>query len=124
MHEFVNNGFIKDKRLISRRDLLVAGISGAAGFAIGAATSSGKKPKMIQSSGGAKIEVLDASKYKQSFQPLGTYLYLAPEKLGGGTHVVDLESGRTLAWISYWNYSPLSSPLLSWFTIQRAAAAQ
>ena len=28
----------------------------------------------------------------------------APQKLGGGTHAVDLATSKTLAWISYWNY--------------------
>ena len=37
-------------------------------------------------------------------EPLGRYIYLTPQKLGGGTHAVDLEVGKTLAWISYWNY--------------------
>jgi hypothetical protein len=35
---------------------------------------------------------------------LGHYIYLAPQKLGGGTHAVDLEAMKTLAWISYWTY--------------------
>jgi hypothetical protein len=35
---------------------------------------------------------------------LGKYIYLTPQKLGGGTHAVDLDSHKTLAWISYWNY--------------------
>src|SRR6267154_2566437 len=35
---------------------------------------------------------------------LGKYIYLTPQKLGGGTHAVDLQSSKTLAWISYWNY--------------------
>ena len=37
-----------------------------------------------------------------------------PTKLGGGTYAVNLNTGRTLAWISYWNYgdfSPISHHL-------------
>src|SRR5262245_4125234 len=37
-------------------------------------------------------------------QSLGRYIYLTPQKLGGGTHAVDLDSHKTMAWISYWNY--------------------
>jgi thiocyanate desulfurase len=120
MHEFVNNGFLKGKSpLISRRDLLVAGISGAAGFAGGAAMFAGSKTKGMTAAGGAaaKAEVVNASKFKQSFNELGKYVYLTPEKLGGGTHVVDLDSGRTMAWISYWNYGdscPISHHLAAY----------
>ena len=35
---------------------------------------------------------------------LGDYVYLTPTKLGGGAHAQDLQSGKTLAWIEYWNY--------------------
>ena len=37
-----------------------------------------------------------------------------PTKLGGGTYAVNLNTGRTLAWISYWNYgdfNPISHHL-------------
>jgi thiocyanate desulfurase len=34
----------------------------------------------------------------------GKWILLSPQKLGGGTHAVDLATNRTLAWISYWNY--------------------
>ena len=37
-------------------------------------------------------------------EQLGRYILLTPEKLGGGAHAVDLAAGKTLAWISYWNY--------------------
>ncbi len=37
-------------------------------------------------------------------EDLGRYIYLTPQKLGGGTHAVDLHTNKTLAWISYWNY--------------------
>ena len=35
---------------------------------------------------------------------LGDYLWLTPTKLGGGAQVQDLASGKTMAWIEYWNY--------------------
>src|SRR5262249_54244807 len=37
-------------------------------------------------------------------ESLGRYIYLTPQKLGGGTHTVDLDSHKTMASISYWNY--------------------
>ena len=44
----------------------------------------------------------------------GNWVLLMPTKLGGGTYAVNLNTGRTLAWISYWNYgdfSPISHHL-------------
>ena len=35
---------------------------------------------------------------------LGDYIWLTPTKLGGGAQVQDLSTGKTLAWIEYWNY--------------------
>jgi hypothetical protein len=35
---------------------------------------------------------------------LGRYIYVTPTKLAGGAHAVDMSTGKTLAWISYWNY--------------------
>lgn len=48
---------------------------------------------------------------------LGNWIFLAPTKLGGGTHAVDLGTGRTLAWIAYWNYGdtcPISHHLAAY----------
>ena len=42
--------------------------------------------------------------YEGIRESLGRYIYLTPQKLGGGTHAVDLDSHKTLAWIAYWNY--------------------
>jgi hypothetical protein len=39
-----------------------------------------------------------------AFGTLGDYVYLTPTKLGGGAHAQDLLTGKTLAWIEYWNY--------------------
>ena len=44
----------------------------------------------------------------------GSWVLLMPTKLGGGTYAVNLETGRALAWISYWNYgdyNPISHHL-------------
>src|ERR1700675_26403 len=50
------------------------------------------------------IPVVDCSMIRGVKEDLGRYIYLAPEKLGGGSHAVDLYQGKTLAWISYWAY--------------------
>ncbi len=103
-------------KLISRRQLLAFGAAGAAGFGMGRFFGPGD-PRKIVSGGTADTEIINAGQLKQSFEQLGRYIYLTPEKLGGGTHAVDLFSGRTLAWISYWNYGdscPISHHLAAY----------
>ena len=44
----------------------------------------------------------------------GDWVLLMPTKLSGGTYAVNLNTGRALAWISYWNYgdfNPISHHL-------------
>ncbi|MGE5779106.1 MAG: hypothetical protein ACM30D_07335, partial [Hyphomicrobiales bacterium] len=44
----------------------------------------------------------------------GDWVLLMPTKMGGGTYAVNLNTGRALAWISYWNYgdyNPISHHL-------------
>jgi len=41
---------------------------------------------------------------RPGFGTLGDYVFLSPTKLGGGVHAQDLQSGKTMAWIEYWNY--------------------
>src|SRR5207237_6339201 len=44
----------------------------------------------------------------------GDWVLLMPTKMGGGTYAVNLNTGRALAWVSYWNYgdySPISHHL-------------
>ena len=51
------------------------------------------------------------------FGVLGDYVYLTPTKLGGGAHAQDLSTGKTLAWIEYWNYGdscPISHHMSSY----------
>jgi hypothetical protein len=53
----------------------------------------------------------------QAHHSLGDWIYLTPQKLGGGTHAVDMLNGRGLAWISYWNYGdtcPISHHLAAY----------
>ncbi|HEY9871343.1 MAG TPA: hypothetical protein V6D08_19450 [Candidatus Obscuribacterales bacterium] len=103
-------------KLISRRELLTAAAFGAAGFGFGRMLGHAG-PVGAVSSGTPMPDTVDAGLLKQSFKQLGRYVYLTPEKLGGGTHAVDLDSGRTLAWISYWNYGdscPISHHLAAY----------
>jgi hypothetical protein len=85
---------------IRRRDtlkLLAAGAAGAA--AVKGLDWAGVLPALA----GAPA-VVDASKSSELRVNLGEYVFLAPTKMGGGAHATDLASGRTLAWIAYWNY--------------------
>lgn len=109
LNTFFNNG------VVTRRELIAAGATGVAGFAAGNFFAFGTKGLGKQST--QMVEVVDASQYKQSVESLGKYVYLTPQKLGGGTHAVDLESGKTLAWLSYWNYGdscPISHHLAAY----------
>ena len=106
---------------LTRRDLLTVGVAGAAaGIAADRMFAFSMGPKNIANLASGVIPkpvVVNAEKYKQSFSPLGKYVYLTPEKLGGGTHVVDMDSGKTMAWIAYWNYGdscPISHHLAAY----------
>ncbi|MBC7998561.1 MAG: hypothetical protein IAF58_11485 [Leptolyngbya sp.] len=75
-------------RLVTRRDLMIAGSAGATGFAIERLFGSGitfNAPHTDLGMGGATVvpEIVNAEKFKQSMHVLGKYLYLTPEKLGG-----------------------------------------
>ncbi|MBY0550572.1 MAG: hypothetical protein K2W95_25055 [Candidatus Obscuribacterales bacterium] len=115
-------------QLSPARKLVAAGAMAGTGLAVGVATGgleplgltwnfAAKQASKVVASTPMKTELVNAEKYKQSFHPLGKYLYLTPQKLGGGTHVVDLDSGKTLSWISYWNYGdscPISHHLAAY----------
>jgi len=49
-------------------------------------------------------EPLRPASGRPGFGTLGDYVFLSPTKLGGGAHCADLQTGKTLAWIEYWNY--------------------
>jgi thiocyanate desulfurase len=51
----------------------------------------------------AKAHV-SAAKLSDAHSALGKFIYVTPTKLAGGVHAVDLSTGKTLAWIAYWNY--------------------
>ena len=55
--------------------------------------------------GGTASATVDLNKTKlPGVGTLGDYIWLTPTKLGGGAQVQDLASGKTMAWIEYWNY--------------------
>jgi len=104
----------------SRRDILLmsGGIAAALvgkkllDMSAGGAFASGSMLGAKAGNGGRASEV-DASSFRGSTVPgasqlgfgvLGDYIYLTPTKLGGGTHAQDLSTGKTLAWIEYWNW--------------------
>src|SRR5215470_16848173 len=67
--------------------------------------------------GSGNPQSVDAGRLSEVHESLGRWIYLTPQKLGGGTHCVDLSTGRTLAWISYWNYGdtcPISHHLAAY----------
>ncbi|HEY9783987.1 MAG TPA: hypothetical protein V6D17_01205 [Candidatus Obscuribacterales bacterium] len=106
---------------ITRRDLLVAAAAGGTGVAIerifGLSFAGFSQSGQTGAGAFPAPQVVDASVIEQSMQKLGKYVYLTPEKLGGGTHAVDLSSGKTMAWISYWNYGdscPISHHLAAY----------
>lgn len=96
---------------LSRRRLFKYGAAGLTGLgayrglrAVGTADDSSKLEYEPTDMGGVKVE-------------LPPYLLLSPTKLGGGTHAVNLQTMKQVAWISYWNYGdtcPISHHLCAY----------
>jgi thiocyanate desulfurase len=107
-------------QLMTRRDLLTASAAGATGVAVDHMFNfamANKATKQLASAILPKELIVNAEKFKKEFDRLGRYVYLTPQKLGGGTHAVDMETGKTMAWISYWNYGdscPISHHLAAY----------
>lgn len=97
----------------SRRELLKLGAAGLGGAALAKLWE--RLPDLP--AWGQQATEVDASKIGYVQKNLGPWIYLTPQKLGGGTHAVDMASGKTLAWISYWNYGdtcPISHHLAAY----------
>ena len=98
---------------ISRRRFFYYGFAGLAGL-----TGAGITRYLPGTSWAAKTEdgiMVEDAVYQGIRESLGKYIYLTPQKLGGGTHAVDLGTQKTLSWISYWNYGdscPISHHLV------------
>src|SRR5208283_2271922 len=92
---------------LNRRNILQAASGGIIGTILGwgSANAAGFFSSLWGSSDsatGASAEQMDGT--TPHFNQLGDYLWLTPTKLGGGAQVQDLSTGKTLAWIEYWNY--------------------
>src|SRR6516162_8807183 len=84
---------------VNRRELLKLAGAGAGGAALVKGLEySGVMPAW------AARPADEAACLSNAYETLGRWILLAPQKLGGGTHAVDLSTGRGLGWISYWNY--------------------
>jgi thiocyanate desulfurase len=98
---------------LSRRMLFqygAAGLIGLGGYraikAIGQADAQTRNDFEVEPTemGGIKVE-------------LPPYILLSPQKLGGGTHAVNLRTNKQIAWISFWNYGdtcPISHHLCAY----------
>jgi len=95
-------------KTFSRREVIAMAGGIAAGTA-GTRLLEGIVPNAYADASGRWDPAPAGAVYAQANLPtmcanLGKYIYLTPQKLGGGTHAVDLNGHRTLAWIAYWNY--------------------
>jgi thiocyanate desulfurase len=113
------------ERLHDRRSMLVMAGGGIAAAVLSQrlihshrggllSSSAGESsPQGGSTSGSSGVSHVDVSSLRDATVPgapqlglgiLGDYIYLTPTKLGGGAHAQDLATGKTLAWIEYWNY--------------------
>ncbi|MCY2938954.1 MAG: hypothetical protein NTV55_11430 [Planctomycetota bacterium] len=86
---------------LSRRRLFQYGIAGLA-MAGGAGAYRALTGGLRAGYQSGKVE--EDARYEGIREKLGKYIFLTPQKLGGGTHAVDLNTNKTMSWISYWNY--------------------
>src|SRR5947207_491599 len=95
----------KKSHVVNRRTVL-----GAIGGSVVAAALGDRLWPLIRDSqaqtGAASVDMnrFTAASGRPGFGTLGDYIFLSPTKLGGGAHAQDLRTGKTLAWIEYWNY--------------------
>ena len=92
---------------VNRRKILQVASGGIVGTILGGGSvnAEGFFSRLLGSSDAAvagPAEQIDGP--TSHFMELGDYLWLTPTKLGGGAQVQDLATGKTLAWIEYWNY--------------------
>jgi len=83
----------------------------------GAAGGGGKSGPSTVDVGAVRSASTSAGASQIGLGMLGDYIYLTPTKLGGGSHAQDLLTGKTLAWIEYWNFGdtcPISHHLAAY----------
>src|SRR6185436_13848400 len=107
--ETTSNGpevIARKSRIVNRRTVLGA----IGGGVVAAALGDRLWPLIRDSRAQAGASTVDMSRLaataggRPGFGTLGDYVFLSPTKLGGGAHAQDLLTGKTLAWIEYWNY--------------------
>jgi hypothetical protein len=87
---------------LSRRNLFRFGAAGLAGA--GAFSAFHYVRGRTSATAALTDSSVEDARYEGVREKLGRHILLTPQKLGGGTHAVDLATQKTLAWISYWNY--------------------
>jgi thiocyanate desulfurase len=101
---------VKKTRAVNRRTLLAVAGGGIIAAALGDRLWPLIRESRAQTGGGSVNIAVDIGRLgannsgKPGFGTLGDYIFLSPTKLGGGAHAQDLATGKTLAWIEYWNY--------------------
>jgi len=97
---------LSERGVFDRRKLLTTAAASFFGTALGSRASAaeglfsrlmGKGNAIIPTASAAESDALRLA-------TLGDYVWLTPTKLGGGAQAQDLASGKTMAWIEYWNY--------------------
>ncbi len=87
---------------LGRREILRLASAGLLGAAASRAMESVKTPEAHAQD---DVAPKNRGKFRSGYhQSLGNWIFLAPTKMGGVTHAVDLGFGKTLAWIAYWMY--------------------
>jgi thiocyanate desulfurase len=91
---------------VDRRKVMLAATSGIVGAILGSrsANAGGLFSRLM----GEANPIIPSASAAETSAPhlatLGDYVWLTPTKLGGGAQVQDLATGKTMAWIEYWNY--------------------
>lgn len=86
------------------RRLFLGGLGGFAGAASLGAWQAGMFNTAARAAQTGGEPLVEDARFTGVAEELGRFILLAPQKLGGGTHAVDLAAKKTLSWISYWNY--------------------
>lgn len=93
----------------TRRELLELGSAAVVGAGMMRAAE-----KVFEAPAPAATPAGKGGKLAEALAAIGKWVFLAPTKFGGGAYAMDLSTGKTLAWIEYWNYgdtNPISHHL-------------